>query len=485
MQSPSHNRLFEHCEPLFAELSAGLDFATLRLQRNVHETLSVQRGVVQPPRRRVQCGVMLTVVDQGGIGYAATADLSATGLQQALQQARHWADLSARHGLFDAQALPRPAQQGEYHSTVQQDWHATPLRDKLELLRAAADALHCDARIVDWQAELNYLTQESLLLTSTGGRIYQHIAALEPRLSATAQADGDAQTRSSGGDVQIAQGGLEILHWRHFHERPRQIAEQALELLAAPNCPDATLDLVLAPDQMVLQLHESVGHPLELDRILGDERNYAGTSFVTPEMFGHYQYGSTLLNVSFDPTRNGQIASYAFDDDGTPAHKEYLIKNGLLLRPLGGVLSQQRAALAGVANSRSCAWNRPTIDRMANLNLEQGESSFEDLLGQIEHGVYMETNRSWSIDDSRNKFQFGCEWGRLIEQGQLTTVVKNPNYRGVSANFWRSLAAVGNTDTLQVLGVANCGKGEPNQAITVGHATPPCLFRKVAVFGGE
>ena len=141
MQSPSHNRLFEHCEPLFAELSAGLDFATLRLQRNVHETLSVQRGVVQPPRRRVQCGVMLTVVDQGGIGYAATADLSATGLQQALQQARHWADLSARHGLFDAQALPRPAQQGEYHSTVQQDWHATPLRDKLELLRAAADAL--------------------------------------------------------------------------------------------------------------------------------------------------------------------------------------------------------------------------------------------------------------------------------------------------------------------------------------------------------
>lgn len=244
------------------------------------------------------------------------------------------------------------------------------------------------------------------------------------------------------------------------------------------------MDLLLAPDQMILQIHESIGHPLELDRILGDERNFAGTSFVTPEMFGHYQYGSALLDVTFDPTVPGQMASYAFDDEGTPAQRQYLIRGGVLERGLGGTLSQSRSGLAGVANARSSAWNRPAIDRMANLNVEPGQDSFGQLLSRVERGVYLETNNSWSIDDSRNKFQFGCEYGRLIENGELTTVVRNPGYRGVSATFWRSLIGVGNRDTWQVMGTPNCGKGEPNQVIWVGHAAPACLFSGVEVFGG-
>ena len=208
------------------------------------------------------------------------------------------------------------------------------------------------------------------------------------------------------------------------------------------------MDVLLAPDQMILQIHESIGHPLELDRILGDERNFAGTSFVTPDMFGSYRYGSELLNVTFDPTRPEELASYAFDDDGTPAERVHLIRAGILERPLGGSISQARAGLPGVANSRADSWNRPPIDRMANLNLEPGDTSLEDMITGIEHGVMMETNSSWSIDDSRNKFQFGCERGRLIENGKLGAVVKNPNYRGISANFWRSLKRVGNADTL-------------------------------------
>ena len=240
---------------------------------------------------------------------------------------------------------------------------------------------------------------------------------------------------------------------------------------------------------MVLQIHESIGHPLELDRILGDERNYAGTSFVTLDMFGSYTYGSELLNVSFDPTISEQLASYGFDDEGTPATKEFVIEKGKLLRPLGGATSQVRAqplqpGITGVANARSCSWNRPPIDRMANLNVEPGDSSFEDMVGSIERGVYMETNLSWSIDDSRNKFQFGCEYGRMIEDGELTGVVKNPNYRGVSASFWRNLAKVGDRSTVQVMGTPYCGKGEPNQMVRVGHASPTCLFRDVEVFGG-
>ncbi|MGH7788447.1 MAG: TldD/PmbA family protein, partial [Candidatus Binatia bacterium] len=291
------------------------------------------------------------------------------------------------------------------------------------------------------------------------------------------------------GHAYCRQGGLEILTDVGFWDAPPRIAGEALELLAAPNCPSGAMDLVIAPDQMILQIHESIGHPLELDRILGDERNYAGRSFVTLDMFGRYQYGSPLLNVTFDPTRPEQLASYGFDDDGQPAARADVIRAGLLLRPLGSGGSQARAGqldaeIDGVANARATSWNRPPIDRMANLNLEPGDQTLAALIGAVEHGVYVETNCSWSIDDSRNKFQFGCERGRRIEHGTLREVVKNSNYRGVSATFWRSLAGVGGPATLEVLGTPWCGKGEPNQVIRVGHASPPCLFRGVEVFGG-
>jgi predicted Zn-dependent protease len=264
-----------------------------------------------------------------------------------------------------------------------------------------------------------------------------------------------------------------------------RIAAEALQLLTAPNCPSGVMDVMLAPDQMILQIHESIGHPLELDRIHGDERKYAGTSFVSPEMFGAYQYGSDLLNITFDPTRPEEFTSYAFDDEGTPSQREYLIRNGMLERALGSMTSQVRADLPGVANARASSWNRPPIDRMANLNLEPGTSSLAEMIASVQRGVYMQTNCSWSIDDSRNKFQFGCEWGQLIEDGQLTTVVKNPNYRGISATFWRSLKMVGNPDTFDIMGTPFCGKGEPNQVVRVGHASPACLFANVEVFGGE
>jgi predicted Zn-dependent protease len=262
------------------------------------------------------------------------------------------------------------------------------------------------------------------------------------------------------------------------------VAEEAIALVEAPECPETTADLLLMPSQMMLQIHESIGHPLELDRILGDERNYAGTSFVTPDMFGNYRYGSRLLNVTFDPGVAQEMASYAFDDEGAPTERIHLIREGMLLRPLGGATSQARAGLPGVANARACSWNRPAIDRMANLNLEPGDSSFDELVGSIESGVLMDANRSWSIDDSRNKFQFGCELGRLIKDGELGGLVRNPGYRGISATFWRSLAGVGDAHSFEVWGTPNCGKGEPNQMIHVGHASPACVFRNVEIFGG-
>lgn len=469
----------------FHAVAPSVDFCSLRFMQTRSSYLSVRQNILQPVSTAEDIGAMITVIDKGGFGYAGTSDLTENGLRRAADHARSWARRSAGHSVVDYStvALPRPT--GTYTSPVQLPWNNVPLADKIDLLRSTSEMLKNDERIADWEASLWHTESETMFVTADGGRVHQAFSYIVPMLSATANAGAETQTRTFAGRGYCRQGGLEVLDHCAFRDAAPRVSAEAVQLLLAPNCPTGAMDVLLAPDQMILQIHESVGHPLELDRILGDERNYAGTSFVTPDMFGSYRYGSELLNITFDPSRPEEFASYAFDDEGQTAHREYLIRDGILLRGLGGVTSQARIGLPGVANARATSWNRPPIDRMANLNLEPGQLRFEDMVAAIDRGVYMQTNVSWSIDDSRNKFQFGCEWGRLIENGKLTTVVKNPNYRGVSATFWRSLKMVGAADTVQVLGSPYCGKGEPNQVIRVGHASPPCVFADVEVFGGE
>jgi predicted Zn-dependent protease len=451
------------------------------------EHIVVRQDILQPLSTSVDRGAMVTVIHRGGYGYAATSDLSAAGLKDAISRAQSWAEASVGRSVVDYSkiALPRPS--GIYTSPQASDAPALSRRELIALLTEESQACKIDSRIVDWYASLGRTHTKQLYVTADGATVQQDFHYLIPNLAATAHHGADTQTRSLGGQYNgyCRQGGQEVLAAAGFYGAGKRIAQQALDLLAAPNCPTGVMDLLLLPEQMMLQIHESIGHPLELDRILGDERNFAGTSFVTPEMFGSFQYGSELLNVTYDPTRPEQFASYQWDDDGNPAEKAYVIRNGLLERPLGGTISQARAGMSGVANSRACSWNRAPIDRMANLNIEAGSSSLDDMIKSVERGVLMDTNVSWSIDDSRNKFQFGCETARLIENGELKGVLKNPNYRGISESFWRSLKAVGDASTFKVMGTPYCGKGEPSQVIRVGHASPACLFANVDVFGGE
>lgn len=470
---------------LFRKVVPSVDFASLRLHRDQEDTISVRQNVLQPLATSRDEGVMVTVQHKGGTGYGATSDLSEAGIKAAFENACAWAEKDAGKAVMDYSKVEMPHPKGEFHSPVKKPWSSIPLSEKIRRLSDLSATMKLDSRIVDWSASLWRNRSERLYLTNGGGEVYQDFDRLTPMLSVTANEGAETQTRTFGGMYICRQQGLELLDEIGFWSLGVTTAEEALELLAAPNCPSEKMDLLLAPDQMVLQIHESIGHPLELDRILGDERNYAGTSFVTPGMIGAYKYGSDLLNVTFDPTRASQAASFAFDDDGLKAEKQFLIRNGILERVLGGHISQKRSGLAGVANTRADSWRRPPIDRMANINVEPGDSSLERMIQSVERGIYMRTNCSWSIDDSRNKFQFGCEWARLIENGKLTQVVKKPNYRGISESFWRSLRMVGDESTFEVLGTPNCGKGEPNQAIIVGHATPACLFADVDVFGGE
>jgi predicted Zn-dependent protease len=460
-------------------LHSSAPFWSLRVHEETRETLAVRQDTLEPPRLSIDRGAMLTAVTDGGYGYCATSDLSTAGLQAALDRATAWANATQDKSVFRFDPKSMPAPRGEYESPA-----GTPIPERSalhDLLAEECKSAKTDPRIVERYAALELVEEERLTLTNTGGELRQRFRFTLPYAHVTANEGRETQTRSL---AHAQQGGFENVERAGFRGCGERLGEEALHLLLAPNCPTGKMDLLLMPDQMMLQIHESIGHPLELDRILGDERNYAGTSFVTPQMFGSYRYGSELLNVTYDPTIAGELATYAFDDHGTPAKKVWLIKDGILVAPLGGQLSQLRAGLPGTANARACGWNRPPIDRMANLNVEPGTSTLDEMIASISRGVLMRTNVSWSIDDSRNKFQFGCEWGELIENGKRKGVVKNPNYRGISATFWRSLRMAGNRDTFEVHGTLYCGKGEPNQAIHCGHAAPACVFTGVEVFGG-
>ena len=470
-------------DKFFDQKTIDAEFYSYRIVTERTQRLEVRQNVLQPVTSDEDSGVMVTLRNRSGSGYAGTSVVTETGLQDALQRAEKWASQSGQNPLIDFSSLELNALSNTYTSQVDKTWDSTTLAEKIELLMTINHKLKCDDRIVDWSAGLTRVETEIVYVNSAGANIEQTFSFLMPSIRVFANEGGETIRRSFVD--RCHQGGLEILAQTQFLDRANVLAAEALQLLQSDNCPSAKCDLILAPDQMMLQIHESIGHPLELDRILGDERNYAGTSFVTLDMFGSYQYGSELLNVTFDPTVSGELASYVADDDGSQASRQYLIKDGLLARPLGGQTSQHRANIDGVACTRASSWNRPPIDRMANINVEPGNSTLEELISSVEEGILMETNLSWSIDDSRNKFQFGCEKAQLIKDGQLTDLVKNPGYRGVSSNFWRNLKGVSNSSSSDTYGTPYCGKGEPNQIIRVGHGSPYCLFSDIEIFGGD
>ncbi|PIS10441.1 MAG: Zn-dependent protease [Bdellovibrio sp. CG10_big_fil_rev_8_21_14_0_10_47_8] len=467
-------------------LTGKADWIGLRLYQEITHQRGARNGHPDENQVSFDRGVMVEVFHQGHFGYCGTAHLTKAGLELACHQAKQMAEAGAKYKVadFDLSAV-RPRSVGHYRSPVFKNLDCETLGDFSETLRLASLKLKVSDQIVNAIANARLVETSIHYVSSDGSDTLQEFLLLGHNYAATAQQGSESQTRSDhGGVASCSQIGLETWDRAEILNRCARIGKEALELLQAPNCPSEKMDLILAPDQMLLQIHESIGHPLELDRILGDERNFAGWSFVKAEDFGQLQYGSKLMNATFDPSVPGEYASYAFDDCGNPAQREYLIKDGLLVRGLGSLESQFRSHLPGVANFRASSWNRAPIDRMANINLEPGSSNLKDMIAQTEKGILMEANMSWSIDDYRNKFQFGCEYARLIENGKLTSVVKNPNYRGVTVPFWNSLKAVGNAQEVEIYGTPWCGKGEPSQVIRVGHSSPHCLFSQVEVFGG-
>jgi len=472
----------EKYKNLLNKFSSACDWASIREYKEVTDFIMARNAKPDQINTTESHGVMVEVLYAGQVSYAGTSDLTDVGIQKAFDKALNFAIKTKENNLCDFDESIRPANNGEYKTKTKIPFEEVSLAQLQSSLIEITKSLKVTEEIIEASAWA-MLTKTTVNYISTNGAHWsQEFSIVSKDFSATASRGNENQTRSFG--MNGRQLGLEDFDIDLLLREAKRVGTQAVELLDAEECPTEKLDLIIAPDQLYLQVHESIGHPLELDRILGDERNYAGWSFIGPQDFGTRQYGSDLLNVTFDPLLESEMASYVFDDNGVKATKEYLIKEGVLLRGIGGIESQTRSKIPGVSCARSCDWNRPPMDRMGNINIEPGDTSFEEMIKGVKKGIIMYTNRSWSIDDYRNKFQFGCEYAKLIEDGKITKTLKNPNYRGVTDSFWMNLDKVGDQSTYEIWGSPYCGKGEPNQVIRVGHAIPTCLFKNIEVFGG-
>ncbi|HEX2102023.1 MAG TPA: TldD/PmbA family protein [Solirubrobacteraceae bacterium] len=449
------------------------------------EALAVRAGEVDEFAASAADGIGVRVRVGGGWGFAATRDVSAAGAEAALGQALAVAEAQPA-GPATPLAPVQPAR-GHWASPYEVDPFEVSLEDKLGVLFGAEAALRegGDERVVRSVAALRAWRERKAFASTDGAACTQELVAIGAGLGAWASDGTELQVRSyplSHGGLFAAAGWEQVLALDLAAHAPR-VAWEAIELLTAPTCPEGTTTIVLDGEQLALQIHESIGHALELDRMLLFEASYAGTSWVRAEDAGSLRYGSEHLNVTADATVPGGLGSFGWDDEGVPAARYPLIEGGVLRSTLS---NRESAALAGLERSGGCAradgFARQPIVRMTNVSIEPGEAgSFEDLIADTDAGLYLETNRSWSIDDRRLHFQFATEVAREIRGGRLGRLYRNASYAGVTPTFWGSLDAVCGPGEWRLWGLTNCGKGEPGQVMAVSHGAAPGRFRDVSV----
>jgi TldD protein len=359
------------------------------------------------------------------------------------------------------------------------------IEDKLAILMEAARIIHSVKGVTLAQGSMTFLKERKIFMSSSGSHIEQRFIRSSCGIEAYASNADDRQKRSypnsMGGQHELA--GWEMVHKWDLLGNALRIANEAVELLSADACPSGERDLILGSSQLALQIHESMGHPSELDRALGQEINFAGASFLTPDKLGKLQYGSPIVNLVADATKAGALGSFGFDDEGVQAQNVFLVKEGLFS---GYLSSRDTAGLIGLSRSggmmRAESWNYAPIIRMTNISLLPGAAgTLDDIIADTDDGILMETNRSWSIDQLRYNFQFSTEAGWLIKNGRKVKLLKNCSYGGITPKFWNSCDAIGGSADYIDWGVPNCGKGQPMQTMWTGHGASPSRFRKVDV----
>ena len=472
---------------LDAAASAGATYADVRFVDSSHEEVSVANGRLEGVESSTSAGIGVRVIANGRWGFAATSQL---GLEDAVKTARKAVDIARASSLVAADPVrlsEAPVVEDSWSGPCQRNPFSVSLEDKVALLLAADEVMRAEDAVTLTKAHLGFHKEHKQFASSLGSFIEQDHCESGGGIVAHAIGDGEVLPRSypnsHGGDWR--QGGYEVIELFDLLGNAPRVAEEAARLLKADACPSGELDLIIDGSQLALQVHESVGHPTELDRVLGDEAAFAGTSFLGIEDLGKLRYGSDKVTVTADATIPGALGTFGYDDEGIPAQRDNLITEGLFT----GFLSSRESALAIGRASNGCmradGWNRIPLIRMTTVSLEPGDWSLDDLIADTQDGLYVETNNSWSIDDKRLNFQFACEVGWEIKNGKLGRMVKSPNYTGITPRFWNSCDAVCSRDDWRVWGLPNCGKGEPMQVAHVAHGAAPARFRGVQVGVGR
>ena len=468
---------------LDAATSAGATYADVRGVSQTSEALNVRGPTVEALDRTSSDGFGVRVLVDGAWGYASSAVLTPQEASRLAVLAVGVARASATAITKPVELVPEPPHTGTWSTPIEKDPFQVSLEDKVTLLTGAAEAMEKVKGVRVGRGTMDVLRQTSWLLSSEGTDVEQTIFHTGAGIEATCVSDGEVQVRSYPGSFRghFSAAGYELVESMDLAAHAEETAEEAVALLSADVCPATTTTVVLDGHQTMLQLHESVGHPTELDRVLGMEAAFAGTSFVGIPDLGGLRYGSEHMNVTSDSTIEGGLGTFAWDDEGVEAQRVDLVKEGILV---GFQSSRETAASMGHERSngtmRAEGWENFPLIRMTNINILPGAGSLEDLLADVDEGIFMSTNKSWSIDDKRKNFQFGCEIAWEIKNGKLGKMLKDPRYTGITPIFWGNLDAVAGPEEWRVWGTPNCGKGQPGQTMRVGHGTAPTRFRNVS-----
>jgi TldD protein len=465
-------------------VAGGSEYADVRAIESRDREITTKNGKPGHVASAEGEGLGVRVLAGGSWGFAATDDLSPAGIEAAARLALEIARSGAaarKHGVVLG---PEDKFEAVWASPMEIDPFSIPIDRQLGELLAVDAEIRSVEGINLAETSMHFSRSRQVFVSTIGSVIDQTRCMSGAGFAATCYKDGDIQKRSYpnsfGGQYQLK--GYELVGELKLLEHAGPIAEQAVALHSAEQCPEGEFDLMLDSSQLGLQIHESIGHPIELDRVLGSEANYAGMSFLTLDQLRRLRYGSPIVNVVCDarPEHGPGLGTFAFDDEGVPAHRTPIITNGLFT---GYMTSRETAAAVGEARSNGCmradGWARIPMIRMTNVSLEPGAQSLDEVFDA--DGIYMETNRSWSIDDKRYNFQFGCEIGWEIRGGRRVRMLKNPSYSGISTEFWNACEAIADRRHWTLWGVPNCGKGQPEQVMGTGHGASPARFRKIKV----
>jgi len=468
--------------------SRGVQYAEARIVDERQRALATKNGKTGSASDSESLGLGVRVLADGAWGFAATEDLTRAGVETAAAQALEIARASATVKQQDVQLAPEKAHIDDWSSPCQIDPFSISIEENLDLLMKIDAELRSVEGVTLAETNLNFRRYEQWFYNSEGSDIHQLKHTTGAGYAAYSFQGTEIQKRSYpnsfGGQYQDK--GYELISELKLLENAHRIGEEAVALHKADQCPQGRFDIVLDSSQLGLQIHESVGHPIELDRVLGMEANFAGMSFLTLDKLRNLKYGSELVNVVADATANHGpgLGTFAYDDEGVPAQCTPIITNGQFT---GYLSSRETAHTIGENHSNGCmraeGWNRTPIIRMTNISILPGTKplTLDQLIASTDRGIFMQTNRSWSIDDKRYNFQFGTEIGWEIKGGKLGRMLKNPSYSGITTDFWNSMDAICSRDQWTLWGTPNCGKGQPQQVMGTGHGASPARFRNIQV----